>query len=366
MRSKKKPKSRLTLAIAAITLPLAATAPLTLASGISTDEETLDFAKINSNIAGVVAETIKGSAVIKSLDYSIDPETTDLAKDSYQVNKKSVLENVHWAKGRIETESAMKLTFKHKAVGLQDESRVHGRKLEATLGGKMAVKGDALAMLKLMTSDKARECSGELPQESEISPSGLEAISAKHHCRMYAAVAKAEDIAAIETAMQKFVGDMRESLQVFIKSATPAVERANDKILREEGLKLIASAQEKVDTLTGVSFVSSLDGFEMKIPSMRLPKGYKLNELELILRKDFASVKGELAFKLSERIYNAYKPEVARMLKGIEEGREYGLEHIAYHIRVDERLLGSPASQMASEAVMQLPVQLLEFAAIAK
>lgn len=360
MKPRKAPRTRLAMAIAAVAIPAAAAATLATAS----EDLALDFAKINSNMAAVVAETIRGSNVIKSLDYSIDPEVTDLARDSYQVNKKAVLENVHWAMGRIETESSMRLHFKRKAPDAQDESRVHGRKLDATLGGKMAVKGDTLAMLKLMTLDKARECSGELRREIEASPSGLEAISAKHHCAMYAAVASAADITVVENAMRKFVDDMRESLQVFVKGAGPSVEHANDKILREEGLKLIASAQEKLDTLAAVKFESRHDGFAMKVPAMHLMRGCKIKDLELIVREDFASVQGALAFKLSERLYDAYKPEIAHMLKGIEEGREFGLEHIAYHIRVDERLLGSPASQMASEAVMQLPVQLLQFASM--
>ena len=38
-------------------------------------------------------------------------------------------------------------------------------------------------------------------------------------------------------------------------------------------------------------------------------------------------------------MYDAMKPEIANVMKGLEEGREFAVEHVASHARFHERLL---------------------------
>ncbi|MEY4630351.1 MAG: hypothetical protein RIQ81_471, partial [Pseudomonadota bacterium] len=310
-------------------------------------------------------EAIKGSKVFLSLDYQIDPAGTDLVRDMYKVNKKSVVENVSWAKGRIELDTSMSLRFERKPATQADEYRVHGRKLNTILGGSMSVKGDTLEMLKLMSVDKARECSGELtPSNGEESkPTGLEAISARHHCNLYEAITGANSLAEVETAMRRALDDQRSSLQAFLKATTPSVERISDKVLQEEALKLLAAAEGQLATLNSVTIESLDDGFRMKAPSASMMRNCKLKNFEMVVRKDYSLLAGELEFKLPERFYDALKPEIAHMLHGIEEGREFGMEHIAYHVRVSEKLLAARGLLSEGEtSLMQLPIQVLQAA----
>lgn len=357
-------RHRLAKALARAALPLLVFSPIAAAGVMSSD--TFDFARINENMAKAAREAIKDSKVFLQLDYQIDPEGTDLDRDTYKVNKKAIVENVHWAKGRIDYSSSIGLRFERLApAGQGEEHRIHGRKIKVILGGNMEVKGNTLEMLKLMSADKAAECRGTLSPSGgeESKPTGLEAISRQHHCALFEAVVDANDLGEVEVAMRKSLNDQRSSLQAFLKATRPSIERIADRVLHEEGMKLLASAEAQLGTLNNVTIEALDDGFRMDVPAAMMKRGCKLRNFEMVVRKDFASLAGEVEFKLPERLYDAMKPEIAHMLRGIEQGREYGMEHIAYHVRIDERLLAARGILGEGEtSLMQLPLQVLQTA----
>ena len=283
-----------------------------------------DIERINSSIAAAVKGAIADSSVIESAVVTIDGAVTDLEKDTYKVDKAFVFKKAPWTKDKVEASLSVKATM-HR----DDNTEKGSVGFDVNLG----LKTDTLAFLKLMNHKKLKHC-------ESLKESGMKGIAAKSECGLAADVVKAKDLKEVAGLIQERTKTEIEELKSFVASSQPAVESQTSVLLQDEGRKLLEKTKRKLHALKSIKVELVGEGFTLAMDhaKSRHP-GCKIKHLEMVLNPDSASVKADISMRFSTMMYDAMKPEIANIMKGLEEGREFAVEHVASHARFHERLL---------------------------
>jgi len=298
-------------------------------------ESSLDYGRINASIASAIDPVVRGSSVIESAVVTIDGSVTDFDKDTYKINKSMVLKKAPWSAKPVEANLSMTAMMK------RNENPEKG-KIESKFD--LSLKSDTMALLKFMQHKKVKRC-------QERAETGVKGIFQKHECGLAADILKATTLAEVAGLVKGHVKGEREDLEAFAAQSQPAIESVQSAMLRQEGAKILDKARRKLHYLESIKVEERGEGFTLSAdyaPS-RHP-GCKIKHLEMVLDPESSSVKLDASKRLATMKYDALKPEIVHMFKGLEEGREFAVEHIASHARVGDRLISSMV-KMAAEAV---------------
>ncbi len=297
-------------------------------------ESSLDYGRINASIASAIDPVVRDSAVVESAVVTIDGSVTDFDKDTYKINKSLVLKKAPWSAKPVEANLSMTAMMK------RDENPEKG-KIQSKLD--MSLKTDTMALLKFMQHKKMKRC-------QERAETGIKGIFQKHECGLAADVLKATTLEEVAALIKSHVKSEREDLESFAAKSQPAIESTQSVLLREEGTKLLDKARRKLHYLESIKVEKRGEGFSLSADHARSRHpGCKIKHLEMVLDPESSSVKIDASTRLATMKYDAFKPEMVHMFKGLEEGREFAVEHVASHARYGERLISSMV-KMAAEA----------------
>ncbi len=285
-----------------------------------------DMDSINSSIATAVKGAIADSSVIESAVVTIDGAVTDLEKDTYKFDKSFVLKKAPWTKGKVE--ASMSVT----AMMNRSDNPEKG---SVGLDVKLGLKTETLAFLKMMNQKKLKRC-------ASLKESGMKSIASKAECGLAADVVKAKDLKEIAALIQGHTTSAIEGLESFVASSKSVVESQSSVLLKDEGKKLLEKTKRKLHVLKSIKVDLVGEGFSLTMDhaASRHP-GCKIKHLAMVLSPDSASVLADVSMRVPTMVYDAVKPEVANMLKGLEDGREFAVEQVAAHARVHERLMSA-------------------------
>lgn len=299
-----------------------------------------DFDRINSNIAAATKSVIADSSVIESAVATIDGAVTNLDKDIYKLDKMLVLKKAPWTKDKVE--AALSIIAN---VNRSDKPE----KGSLGLNVNLALKTDTLAFLKLMNQKKIQRC-------ASFKESGVKSISFKHRCGLAADVAKATDLKEVSELIQSHTTGEIKDLESFIASSKATLESQSSVLLKDEGRKLLEKTERKLHALKSIKVDPTAEGFTLAMdhaPSRH--QGCKIKHLEMVLNPDSASLKADISMRFSTMVYDAMKPEIANVLKGLEDGREFAMEHVASHARFHERLMAAMFAKASQEIGQSSP-----------
>jgi hypothetical protein len=296
-------------------------------------ESSLDYGRINASIASAIDPVVRDSAIVESAVVTIDGSVTDFDKDTYKIDKALVLKKAPWSSNPVTANLSLKATMK------RNDNPEKG-KIESKLD--MSMKTDTLALVKFMQLKKVKRC-------QERTETGVKGIFQKHECGLAADVLKANSLAEIAALIKGHVKSEREELESFAAQTQPSLESVESALLREEGAKILDKARRKLHYLESVKVEKRGEGFSVSADHARSRHpGCKIKHLEMVLDPESSSVKIDATTRLATMKYDAFKPEMVQMFKGLEEGREFAVEHVASHVRYGERLISSMVKMAAS------------------
>lgn len=296
-------------------------------------ESSLDYGRINASIASAIDPVVRDSAIVESAVVTIDGNVTDFEKDTYKIDKALVLKKAPWSADPVTANLSLKATMK------RNDNPEKG-KIESRLD--MSMKTDTLALIKFMQLKKVKRC-------QERTETGVKGIFQKHECGLAADVLKANSLAEIASLIKERVKSERQELESFAAQTQPSLESVQSVLLREEGAKILDKARRKLHYLESVKVEKRGEGFSVSADHARSRHpGCKIKHLEMVLDPESSSVKIDATTRLATMKYDAFKPEMVHMFKGLEEGREFAVEHVASHARYGERLISSMVKMAAS------------------
>lgn len=313
-----------------------------------------DFDAINRNIAVATDTVVENSSVLKSAVVTVDGDVTDLENDVYKVNKKMVLKHSPWSNGR------MKIDLAITAAMQREEDPEKG---SLALDAVAKVKTDTLAMVKFLNAKKLKRC-------AERVETGFKRISQKHACGLAEDVAKARSLKAVAKSIAEHLEGEKVDLKKFITRAESSVARESNERMQAEGVKLVAKAKRKLHALDSIKVATQEGGFQMSLEHLNTSyPDLKIKTLTVSLTPDSAEISAAGSLRLSTMFYDAFKPEIAHIFRGLEDGREYAIEHISAHARLRDRVLTAMVKHRSTEsaaqqAQQQLPVAVVDDATI--
>lgn len=323
----------------------AALVTFTLGSGVALAQDQgelrsseYDYDAVNSSIAKATSAVVEASSVLESAVVTVDGAVTSLANDVYKVNKSMVLKKSPWSADKLGVDLAVKAQMK------RHEDPAKGA---LDLEGSVRVETDTLAMVKFMNAKKLKRC-------GERVESGLKRISQKHSCELAEDVAVAGSLGDIARAMIVHRDGEKADLEAFVKRAKVSVAAESNELMKTEGSKLLEKAKRKLHSLASVQVEALEDGLRLSLEHINTKHpGFKLKRVDISLTPEVAEVSGSGSLRMPTMLYDAAKPEVAYMLKGLEEGREYALEHIGAHARLRERVIAAMIKVGSAESAGQ-------------
>lgn len=282
--------------------------------------EKLDYAKINQNIADVIANSLSQQSNISSLSLSIDGRGTDLDANQFRANFSGTVNSTGWSKESASAKGFMKLAVIDGKKGQQG-------KIE--LIKSVTIKTDVLAMLKYHTEKQSGLCQQNI--------SGIYGVLLKNECESIPQIQQADNVGDIFNIIKDVYAKHIASLETIVSEGNQSLASISNATLKEEAEKSLQQAQKLLDIIKNAKAEQTKSGYIVAVKNMDFPiitllNGLKdlinIDDAKMILSEHEVTFSSKVDFLVGAKLFNIAKPEIKKYLKGLEEGSE-GSKQIA-------------------------------------
>lgn len=291
--------------------------------------ETLDYAKINKNIADIVGTTLSQQGSISNLQLSIDGNVTNFDKNQFGANFSLVAPSTGWSKEAVQANGAIKVEVEQGKKG--EEGKIEVKHA-------MTVKTDVLALLKFMVQKHEVLC------QKADSIGGLNGLIISNKCKSIPKIKDAASLADIFAVIKDVHAEQIATLEAFVAEGNQNIAGISNVTLKQEAEKSIKKASKLLSIEKNAKLEATKDGGyiieskDMDLTVISFFDGLKdlvqIDDSKVVLKDNEIKLACELDLLFGTKLYNAAKPELFKYMKGLEEGSEASKELLAGKIRI--------------------------------
>jgi len=276
-----------------------------------------DIAKINVAIATGLAEFGKKSTEVDSLEYSFDPEQTDINNDQYVLNLSFSMPKTAWSNEGLEVAGTLGFS-----TDLADAS-MKG----FTVSFDVNYRTDALAAIKYKVS-RMTQCSQSYKSE------GIMGVLLDRHLEYANRINEVDSIEGLYELMQEKISDHKSD----IESYSMALERVTSSKTLQESADVaqvasllnreILKTQKILDYIVGIQIERTEDGFILRTPANTECPIMGTTGLQVGVTGSSIRLVGDFELKMGKSIYRAKKPILLEVLRGLENGESFASKFV--------------------------------------
>lgn len=293
--------------------------------------EKLDYAKINKNIADVIANSLSQQSNISNLSLRVDGRGTDLEENEFRANFSGTVNSTGWSAEPVTAKGFVKVT-----VGDKNQ----GEKAKIELEKSVTINTDVLAMLKFHVKKQAALCQHSL--------TGIYGVLLKNECEYIQPIEQANNVGDIFAIVKEILDKHTASLETIVAEGNQSIAAISNVALKQEAEKSLQQAKKLLAIVKSAKMEQRKDVYivaveDMDFPVLSLLNGLKdlveLDDAKMVMSDHEVTYSGEVDLLAGAQLYHIAKPEIVKYLKGLEEGAEGAKQIVAMKINVMLALL---------------------------
>lgn len=276
-----------------------------LAAGTQDLSHTYDLDKINQALGTAVSRLSLADSPITNVSVQLDESRTDLANEKMGINASFDLSQVSFQKGPV-------------AVKGKADIKVLPESKEMPKGGfnlklKAHLQADSVAFMKFVMAE-AKHC------EKAEKKTGVDRLVADSHCELSKRIATAENLDQMKEAFVAMRSETVSSLSAFVTAATGELAAVQNDIVRQEMSARVKRAHKLLKAAEESKITETENGFSVEVGKVSLLPGIaNLDKAEMAFTPDTVYMAKAVTIKAGYELYEAAKPEIKKLLKGLEE-----------------------------------------------
>jgi len=283
----------------------------------------LDFQRINAAIKEAMDPIVAESELISKFTYAIDSSHTDLDKNLYGVDMQ-VEGKEPWSDESFA--SNIKLILQH------DEA---ASKLDAFTN--LEVSTDTLAFVR-HHAQKSKVC------DMEPKASGAIRVALSEDCKILPRLSNVKSFDELHQILSDHIENAKATMTLYETDLKKALEIVQSEEAKQSLGAQVAESQSYLKGASEVKLTRTVDGVKLEVGEFPVLGHLDLKNMSI----DFSPAKihatGEGSTTLCSKMYRAAKPELLRILRGLERGEEFAGKLTQMETRFWLRLMESHIS----------------------
>lgn len=288
---------------------------------------TFDISKINQALSTAISRVSVAGGHILNIRAKLDERRTDIDKDKFGVDAAFDLANVSFQKGIVAAKVKADLQ-----VLKESKAMPHGG---FRVKGKVDLAADPVAFMKF-AAEKMHQC------EKAAKTKGVDRLVAQAHCDLSKQLLASQTLGDMKEAFVGMRREMVSSLSDFVTAATGELAAVQNDVVRQEMAERVKRARNFLKASEEASITDVEGGFMVEVSDIDVFGGLlEMDKARVLFTADHVHMEKALTIKAGSVLYSAAKPEIKKLLAGLEAQDECAMNAVIAHMNIRLNLLNA-------------------------